>query len=152
MDGFPRRPVGKCKGRGPPVPGKLEVERDVGPGLTGALVRSPDEFLFQSPPPYRPGDRESVRTKVVARPWELQEQAESCNCILVKDLCLGGVGTAADWECAGGADCQRMSRTDSRLARLCETWPSLPEHVILAILALVDSSPVAEARRLQPPS
>jgi hypothetical protein len=31
-----------------------------------------------------------------------------------------------------------MSLIDHRLARLCEAWRLLPEHVILAILAVVD--------------
>jgi hypothetical protein len=41
---------------------------------------------------------------------------------------------------------------DARLARLCAAWASLPDHVILAILTLVNSAGVGEADRLLPPS
>ena len=40
-------------------------------------------------------------------------------------------------------------RFRSRLARLCDAWASLPEQVIIAILALVDSSSVVVAGHLQ---
>jgi hypothetical protein len=83
---------------------------------------------------------------------KLQERAEICKDLLQKDLCRSDSGPAADWECAREADCQRMTLTDSRLARLVEAWPSLPEHVVLAIIALVDSAGRVEASRLQPPS
>jgi hypothetical protein len=42
-----------------------------------------------------------------------------------------------------------MTLTDPRLARLVEAWPSIPEHVVLAILALIDSAGVVEADHLQ---
>ena len=38
-----------------------------------------------------------------------------------------------------------------RPARLCEAWPSLPEHVILVILALADPSRVVEATGIKSP-
>lgn len=49
-----------------------------------------------------------------------------------------------------GTDRHDLAAIDARLARLCAAWTSLPEHVILAILALVDSADVVEADRLQP--
>ena len=48
-------------------------------------------------------------------------------------------------------DRQHLSPIDPRLARLCEAWPSLPEHVILVILALADPSRVVEATGIKPP-
>jgi hypothetical protein len=41
---------------------------------------------------------------------------------------------------------QFVEPIDTRLERICLAWDSLPEHVILAILALVDSAGVVEAR------
>jgi hypothetical protein len=33
-----------------------------------------------------------------------------------------------------------MTANDPRLKRLIEAWPRIPQHIILAILALVDSA------------
>ena len=51
-----------------------------------------------------------------------------------------------------GINLHDLAVVDPRLARLCAAWASLPEHVILAILALVNSAGVVAADRLQPPS
>jgi hypothetical protein len=51
-----------------------------------------------------------------------------------------------------GTNRQHLSSVDPRLERLCEAWPSLPEHVILAIVTLIDSAGSVEAIRLQAPS
>jgi hypothetical protein len=93
-------------------------------------------------------DSEAVPWNEGSQVWrrELQEQAESRNDLCQIGLCRGDSGPAADRECARGADCQRMTVTDSRLANLVEAWPSLPEHVILAILALVDFLPSSGGR------
>jgi hypothetical protein len=48
-----------------------------------------------------------------------------------------------------GTDWHNLATVDTRLARLCAAWASLPEH---AILALVDSACVVEAHRLQLPA
>jgi hypothetical protein len=51
-----------------------------------------------------------------------------------------------------GIDLDDLAAIGPRLAHLCAVWASLPEHVILAIFALVDSSGVVQAERLQPAS
>src|SRR5690348_15379859 len=51
-----------------------------------------------------------------------------------------------------GTDRHELASVDPRLARLCAAWASLPEHVVLAILALVDAAGVVEVVRLQPSS
>ena len=58
--------------------------------------------------------------------------------------------TTAYQERGLGTDVQQISSVDACLARLCEAWPSLQEQVVLAILALVDSSPrVVEANGIR---
>ena len=59
---------------------------------------------------------------------------------------------AAPQQRDSGTDRHELAAVDPRLARLCAAWASLPEHVVLAILALVDAAGVVEAVRLQPPS
>ena len=51
-----------------------------------------------------------------------------------------------------GTDRLYVASVDPRLARLCKARPSLPEHVILAVLALADSCRAVKADCLQPPS
>jgi hypothetical protein len=41
-----------------------------------------------------------------------------------------------------GTELHHLAAVDARLARLCAAWSSLPEHVSLAFLALVDSGGV----------
>ena len=59
---------------------------------------------------------------------------------------------AAPQQRGPGTDSHELAAVDARLARLCAAWASLPEHVILAILALVDSVGLMDASSLQPPS
>ena len=51
-----------------------------------------------------------------------------------------------------GTDRLYVASVDPRLTRLCKARPSLPEHVILAVLALADSCRAVKADCLQPPS
>ena len=48
-----------------------------------------------------------------------------------------------------GADRHDLAAVPRRLACLCAAWTSLPEHVFLAIVALVDATGEVEADRLQ---
>jgi hypothetical protein len=63
-----------------------------------------------------------------------------------------GLSLTAPQQRDSGTDLHDLSAVDPRLARLCAAWTSLPEHVVLAILALIDSAGVVEADRLKPPS
>ena len=44
-----------------------------------------------------------------------------------------------------GTDRLYVASVDPRLTRLCKARPSLPEHVILAVLALADSCRAVKA-------
>src|SRR3954451_9269304 len=68
------------------------------------------------------------------------------------DLRISALSLAAPQQRDPGINLYDLAAVDARLARLCAAWASLPEYVILAILALVDSAGVVEADRLQPPS
>jgi hypothetical protein len=67
-----------------------------------------------------------------------------------KNLRISALSPAAPQQRDTGTDLHDLASVDARLERLCAAWASLPEHVILAILALVDSAGVVEADRLQP--
>src|SRR5712664_4145606 len=61
-------------------------------------------------------------------------------------VCRGGCDgrvVASDIEFRG----YRLAQVSA--GRLCESWPSLPEHVMLAIPALVGTSTAVEGARLQ---
>src|SRR4051794_15781044 len=68
------------------------------------------------------------------------------------DLRISALSLAAPQRRDPGINLYDLAAVDARLARLCAAWASLPEYVILAILALVDSAGVVQADRLQPPS
>jgi hypothetical protein len=69
------------------------------------------------------------------------------NYLRVLEICL-----AAPQQRDPGTELHDLAAIDARLERVCAAWSSLPEHVILAILALVESAGVVEAERLQPSS
>lgn len=62
----------------------------------------------------------------------------SINPLWTKGLRASGAPPAAPQQRASGTNRHSASLTDPRLIRLCEVWASLPERVILAILALAD--------------
>ena len=64
------------------------------------------------------------------------------------DLRFSTLSLAAPQQRDPGIDLHDLAAVDARLARLCAAWASLPEHVILAIIALLDST----GDRRQPPS
>ena len=66
------------------------------------------------------------------------------------DLRILALSLAAPQQREPGTDLHELAAVDARLARLCAAWASLPEHVILSILALVDSASVVEASYLRP--
>ena len=68
------------------------------------------------------------------------------------DLRISTLPLAAPQQRDPGTDLHDLASVDARLERVCAAWSSLPEHVVLAILALVDSAGVVEANRLQPSS
>src|SRR5215475_8524091 len=68
------------------------------------------------------------------------------------NLRISTLSPAAPQQRDPGTDRHDLAAVDPRLAGLCAAWASLPEHVVLAILALVDAAGVVEAVRLQPPS
>src|SRR4051794_8378472 len=68
------------------------------------------------------------------------------------NLRISALSLAAPQQRDPGTDLQYLAAVDARLACVCAAWSSLPEHVILAVLALVDSAGAVEAVRLQPPS
>jgi hypothetical protein len=51
-----------------------------------------------------------------------------------------------------GTDQREFAPVGARLARPCETWTSLSDHVVPAILALVGSAGLVEATCLEPSS
>ena len=65
-------------------------------------------------------------------------------------LGISGPSLAAPQQRDPGTDRHNLAAVDPRLARLCAAWASLPEHVILAILALVDSG--RRSRGRSPPT
>jgi hypothetical protein len=67
-----------------------------------------------------------------------------------RHLRILSLSLAAPQERDPDANLHELAAVDARLARLCAAWTSLPEHIILAILALVDSTGV-EAERLETP-
>ena len=67
-------------------------------------------------------------------------------------LRISDVSVAASQQRDPGTDLQYLAAVDARLVRVCAAWGSLPEHVILTVLALIDSTGAVEAERLQPPS
>src|SRR5438067_10818469 len=69
-----------------------------------------------------------------------------------KGLRFSELSLAAPQQRDPGTDLHESAAIDARLERLCAAWSSLPEHVILAIVALVDCASIVEADRLQPPS
>ena len=46
---------------------------------------------------------------------------------------------AASQQRSHAADLRKLAAVDPRLACVCETWESMPEHIILANIALVES-------------
>src|SRR3954453_12670664 len=73
-----------------------------------------------------------------------------CKFLEDNDLRIPVHSLAAPQQRDPGTDSHDFAAVDARLVRLCAAWASLPEHVILAILSLVDSAGVVEAERLQP--
>jgi hypothetical protein len=60
--------------------------------------------------------------------------------LVENDLWISTLSLAAPQQRDPCTDLQNLTAFDSRLARLCAPCSSLPEHVVLAILALIDSA------------
>src|SRR5690242_18558559 len=60
------------------------------------------------------------------------------------DLGIPGFSRATPQQHDPGTNLHNLTAVDPRLARLCVAWTSLPEHFVLAILALAESARVVE--------
>lgn len=111
---------------------KEELGNDPGSGLVGALSSCREKW--------------SGKRRTGGNCTRSPDSASPCD---RNNLRITTLSMAAPQQRDPGSVLHDLAAIDARLARLCAAWASLPEHVILAILPLVNSAGVVEADRLQ---